>query len=138
MSLSVRAARESDIPRLMHIRAAVRENRLQHLAIGPDDYRPFIADARCWVWEEDGRVHGFAALDADAASVWALFVDPASEGRGIGRALLERLTRAARQRGLSALTLETAPGTRAERVYRRAGWELADRDEHTLRLRRTI
>jgi hypothetical protein len=75
-----RPARESDIPRLIEIRAAVRENRLTSATIGPDDYGPYVGDGRCWVWDE-GRVLAFAALDAETAAVWALFVDPVAEGR---------------------------------------------------------
>jgi GNAT superfamily N-acetyltransferase len=132
----LRPARETDIRRLMEIRAAVRENRLESLTLGADDYLPYIADARCWVWDEAGIVLGFAALDAASASVWALFVMPGSEGRGIGRALLAQTVAEARSRGLPALTLETASGTRAERVYRRGGWQGAGRGaKGTLRLR---
>ena len=126
----IRPARDADIPRLMQIRAAVRENRLRSVTIGADDYRPCIADARCWVREEDGTIHGFAALDADAASVWALFVDPAAEGQGLGQALLAQLIADARSRGLTALTLETEAGTRAEAFYRAAGWTITSRDDH--------
>ena len=124
----LRAARLEDIPRLIEIRAAVRENRLVSMAIGPDDYRPYIEDARCWVAETGGAVQAFAALDAATASIWALFVDPAYEGRGLGRALFDRLVAEARRRGLTALRLETAAGTRAERFYLRAGWKTASRD----------
>ena len=124
----LRPARPEDIPRLIEIRAAVRENRLASMTIGPDDYRPYIADARCWVAETDGTVHAFAALDADTATIWALFVDPAHEGRGLGRALFDRLLAEARARGLTALRLETAAGTRAERFYLRAGWKTAGRE----------
>jgi GNAT superfamily N-acetyltransferase len=125
----LRAARIEDIPRLIEIRAAVRENRLVSVTIGPDDYGPYIADARCWVMvRADGAVQAFAALDAATASVWALFVDPAYEGRGLGRVLLDRLVAEARRRGLTALRLETAAGTRAERFYLRAGWKTASRD----------
>lgn len=42
-----------------------------------------------WVWEEDGHIHGFSAADVRDGTIFALFVDPASEGRGIGRALVE-------------------------------------------------
>jgi GNAT superfamily N-acetyltransferase len=130
----LRAARESDIPRLMEIRAAVRENRLVSVTIGPDDYRPYIEDARCWVAEADGAVQAFAALDAATATIWALFVDPAYEGRGLASALLARLIAEARARGLHALTLETGAGTRAEAFYLRHGFNEAARDGGTLHM----
>src|SRR5262245_36562586 len=60
----LRPAQTADIPRLVEIRAAVRENRLVGVTIGPDDYRPYVEDARCWVAEADGAVQAFAALDA--------------------------------------------------------------------------
>jgi GNAT superfamily N-acetyltransferase len=120
---SIRPARPADVRRLIAIRAAVRENRLSDPgSIAAADYAPFIADGRCWVWESDGRAEGFAALDADHASVWALFVAPEAEGRGGGRALLGRLVAEARARGLAELRLTTDAGTRAERFYRSAGW----------------
>lgn len=130
----LRPARVADIPRLMEIRAAVRENRLRSLVIGTEDYLPYLEAGRCWVALANGTIQGFAALDAASASIWALFVDPGAEGRGIGRALLDRLVLAARQLGLSALTLETAPDTRAEHVYLAAGWSVASRNESDLRL----
>lgn len=128
----LRAARAADIPRLMEIRAAVRENRLVSMAIGPDDYRPYVEDARCWAAEAGGAVQAFAALDAAAASIWALFVDPGAEGHGLGSALLVRLIAEARARGLPALTLETDAGTRAEAFYRRVGFTETARNGNTL------
>lgn len=123
MTKTIRPARADDIPRLVEIRAAVRENRLVSMEIGPADYLPYVEDGRCWVAEADGAVMAFAAVDADAASIWALFVDPAHEGRGLGRFLLDRLIAEAKARGIPALNLETAAGTRAEAFYRRAGWQ---------------
>jgi len=134
LSAGFRLAREDDIPRLSEIRAAVRENRLVSVTIGPDDYRPYIEDARCWVAETEGAVRAFAALDAEAASIWALFVDPAAEGAGLGRALLDCLLTDARHRGLAVLTLETEAGTRAETFYRRAGFTETARDGGTLHM----
>jgi len=135
----LRPARAADISRLIEIRAGVRENRLQSLVIGADDYCPYIADGRCWVWEEDGALLGFSALDAAAASVWALFVLPRAEGRGIGRALLGAAVADARRRDLDRLTLTTAAGTRAEALYRAAGFTVADRDEPgDIRMRLTL
>jgi GNAT superfamily N-acetyltransferase len=125
----IRKAREADIPRLIEIRASVRENRLADAAsIGAEAYRPYLVNGLCWVAQADGRIAGFAALDSAESSVWALFVAPEAEGRGHGRALLAHLTATARRLGLARLTLSTDAGSRAERLYRRAGWVEAGRD----------
>jgi GNAT superfamily N-acetyltransferase len=121
----LRLAGAADLEQLMAIRADVRENRLSDpKSIGPANYVKYIERGHCWACELDARIAGFAALDVEAASVWALFVVPGAEGRGVGRSLLERLTGEARRAGLSHLHLETSAGTRAERLYRRAGWEM--------------
>ena len=130
----LRAARDADISRLMEIRAAVRENRLVSMIIGPDDYRPYVEDAPCWVAEAGGTVMAFAALDAETASIWALFVDPEAERSGLGGALLARLIAEALARGLPALALETDAGTRAEAFYRRAGFTETARNGTTLHM----
>lgn len=136
MSAAIRQAREADIPRLVAIRAAVRENRLTDPAsIGAEDYRPYIASGLCWVAEAEGRIAGFAALDAADASVWALFVAPEAEGQGHGRRLLAHLTAEAHRLGLAELSLSTDPGSRAERLYRRGGWTEAGRDGGAVRMR---
>lgn len=127
---TIRPAVRADIPRLVAIRGSVRENRLSdERSIGPADYLPFIEGGRCWVAEDaGGSLIGFAALDAEAASVWALFVAPEAEGRGAGRALLDRLVDEACARDLTVLQLETEAGSRAERLYRAAGWMPAGAD----------
>lgn len=127
---SIRLARPDDVPRLVEIRAAVRENRLTDPAsIAAADYAPYVADGRCWVWEPDGEPDGFAALDSEAATLWALFVAPGAERSGGARALLARLVAEARRRGLTELRLTTQAGSRAERVYRAAGWRTSGEEE---------
>jgi GNAT superfamily N-acetyltransferase len=113
----------------MRIRAEVAENRLTDPAsVGEDAYARFIAAGCCWVWDDDRTVLGFSAVDLEAGSLWALFVRPQASGRGIGRALLEAAVRRARECNLCRLRLTTAKGTRAERVYRTAGWRPAGED----------
>lgn len=137
VEMLIRPALPADIPRLAAIRAAVRENRLSDPAsIAPADYEPYISRGHLWVAEEGRAVLGFAALEADAASVWALFVDPQAEGRGIGRLLLARLVAEARALGLPALALSTEEGSRAERLYRATGWTAGHEDQQgMLRMR---
>lgn len=54
--------------------------------------------------------------------MWALFVSPDCEAAGIGRALHDTMLNWAARRGMKALWLVTASGTRAERFYDTAGW----------------
>src|SRR3569623_690508 len=70
----------------------------------------------------NGDIVGFAILDQANASVWALFVSPDCEAAGIGRALHDTMINRAARRGMKALWLVTASGTRAERFYDTAGW----------------
>ncbi len=112
----------------MHrIRMAVRENRLADpLAVQPDHYVPMLATrGRGWVAEHDGAIAGFAIADRARSSIWALFVDPDREGAGHGRALHRRMMDWLFAQGVATAWLTTDPGTRAERLYRAAGWSPA-------------
>jgi GNAT superfamily N-acetyltransferase len=109
----------------MHeIRMSVRENRLSN----PDRIRhhDYIAllegPGRGWVFERDEAVVAFGIADAGSRSIWALFVEPGSEGRGIGQALLETMMAWLFEQDDRPVWLTTAPATRAERFYRAAGW----------------
>ncbi len=48
----------------------------------------YLPNAETWVWEEGGAVAGFISLVG--SEVGGLFVDPAFQRRGIGRALIEQ------------------------------------------------
>jgi ribosomal-protein-alanine N-acetyltransferase len=78
---------------------------------------------------------GLAATDGDTAVGFSLSragfeeeelllfaVLPQYRGRGIGRSILEALTRAARSRGAARLLLEMRRGNPAERLYRDFGF----------------
>lgn len=120
---STRRATHDDIPRIMEIRHGVHENRLRDpTSVTAADCAAFIDRAEMWVWVEDGQILGFSAGDPRDGSIWALFVDPANEGRGIGRALLALASDTVRFAGFDTATLNTEPGTRADRFYRLNGW----------------
>ena len=121
----IRRATDGDVARIFEIRTNVRENRLDDPAqVTVEDVRVFIADTGMFVWEDAGQVVGFSAADPRDGSIWALFVDPAYEGRGIGRALFERACAVLWQAGYTRLWLTTDRGTRAETFYRAAGLEV--------------
>jgi GNAT superfamily N-acetyltransferase len=119
----IRRATVADIPRLREIRDSVRENRLSDPSrVTLADYQWHVAHAPIHVWDEGGVIKGMAAGDPRDGSIWALFVDPAFEGHGIGRALIAAATNAVAAAGHRVATLSTEPGTRAERFYRLNGW----------------
>ena len=122
--VNVRAANPDDITAMHRIRVAVRENRLgDPLRVRPEDYRRRLRPTGIgFVAESGGRIVGFAVADSEHASIWALFVDPRFEGRGIGRRLHDTLVTAMFATGAAELRLSTDPDTRAERLYRAAGW----------------
>lgn len=126
----IRTATDTDIPALMRIRAAVQENRLNDPSRVPASaYQEFLAVSRIWLFEDETGIHGFAAADPRDGSIWALFTDPAAEGRGIGKALLPYALDDLRVGGWTHARLSTGPGTRADTFYRRQGWEPAGMTE---------
>lgn len=134
-AIRVRAARVDDVAAIFRIRTAVRENHLDRgalaaLGITEEAVAGMIAGGLCtWVafdgkngdHSDGGGIAGFAMVDAEEGVLFALFVLPEAEGRGLGRALL-----AAAEARLFAdharIRLETAAGTRAAGFYRRHGW----------------
>jgi GNAT superfamily N-acetyltransferase len=125
----IRLACEGDIAELVELRATVRENRLSDPSrVTPDDLRRFIREGEIWVWEEGRRLLGFSAGDERDGWIFALFVRPESEGRGIGRALFQHACETLRRSGHAVMQLSTDPGTRAERFYRKAGWRETGRN----------
>lgn len=121
---SVRQAFRADVPAMHRIRLAVRENRLTSSVIHEEDYFPQIeTTGRGWVVEEEGAVVAFAVGNRDTRSIWALFVDPAHEGKGHGRQLHTAMTDWLFAQGIATIWLSTEPGTRAQRFYESAGWK---------------
>jgi GNAT superfamily N-acetyltransferase len=107
----------------MEIRHLVRENRLSDPnLVTAADCVAFIERSEMWVWEEDGVIQGFAAGDVRDGWIFALFVAPEYEGRGIGQALLPLACETLRKAGYAVATLSTEESTRAERFYRTNGW----------------
>jgi GNAT superfamily N-acetyltransferase len=120
----LRRATAEDVPRIREIRDSVGENRLSDPSrVTAGDIAWFLDNGPIWVWQEpDGVVAGFSAGDPRDGWVWALFVAPGHEGKGIGRTLLQAACDRLRESGHAVATLSTDPGTRAERHYRAAGW----------------
>jgi ribosomal protein S18 acetylase RimI-like enzyme len=78
-----------------------------------------VADREVWVWEEDGSILGFAALEDDELT--HLYVEPGAHGRGIGGALIDR----AKERRPDGVRLWVfQQNANARRFYERRGFVL--------------
>jgi GNAT superfamily N-acetyltransferase len=119
-----RRAASADIPAMSAIRLSVRENVLSDPSrVTLQMYEDYLdRQGRGWVAEVDGVVAAFSYADSEHASIWALFVSPQYEGRGLGQALLELAATWLFGLGHARVTLSTTPGTRADRFYAAQGW----------------
>jgi hypothetical protein len=68
----IRKATRVDVPRIMEIRAAVRENKLRDPSrVTVEDVYWFIDNPGIFVWEGDGGIVGFSAADPRNGSIFA-------------------------------------------------------------------
>lgn len=123
----IREATVADIRQIQVVRNSVKENMLSNPALVSDqDCENFLTKrGKGWVSEIDGTIVGFSIVDMEDHNVWALFLDPVFEKRGIGQQLHNVMLDWYFEQTQQPLWLGTAPGTRAEAFYRKAGWEEA-------------
>lgn len=122
-----REATIDDIPQMQIVRNSVKENQLSNPSLVSDkDCEDYITKrGKGWVCEIDGRVVGFSIADVQANNIWALFVHPENEGRGIGKRLHRLMLDWYFSQTQKTVWLSTAPGTRAEKFYKNTGWRVA-------------
>jgi len=118
-----REARLADIGQIQIVRNSVKENVLSDPGLVTDrDCEVFMFErGKGWVCEIDSTIVGFAIADLIESNIWALFLHPDHEKKGIGRKLHDMmLDWYFTQR--DNVWLGTAPGTRAELFYEKSGW----------------
>ena len=120
----IRAAKINDIAQIQKVRHSVTENTLSDPALVTDkDCKEFIAvRGKGWVCEIDGQIVGFAIADLKENNIWALFLDPKFERKGIGQALHKTMLDWYFTKTKDKVWLGTAFNTRAEQFYKKAGW----------------
>ncbi len=120
-----RDAQISDIPQIQVVRNAVKENMLSDPALVPDkDVEDFITNrGKGWVCEMDDTIIGFAIADLREHNIWALFVDPGHEAKGIGKKLHQLMLDWYFNQTKEKVWLGTSPNSRAEKFYRMQGWK---------------
>jgi len=123
----LRVAQITDIAQMQIVRNSVKENTLSDPALVPDkDVADYITRrGKGWVCEMNNMITGFAIVSVTDHNVWALFVQPGFEKKGIGRRLHDEIMDWYFGQTMDKIWLGTAPGTRAESFYRKAGWREA-------------
>ena len=114
-----------DIPQIQIVRNSVKENMLSNPALITDeDCATFITQrGKGWVCEMNDRIVGFSIVDLKENNIWALFVHPEFEGKGIGKKLHDIMLDWYFDQTKKTVWLGTAPNTRAEKFYCKAGWK---------------
>ncbi len=123
--MAFREATLQDIPQIQLVRHTVKENVLSDpgLVTDKDCANYLVSRGKGWVCDLDGRIIGFAIADLVDNNIWALFVDPPFERRGIGRKLHELMLDWYFSQGKNNVWLGTSPNTRAVSFYKKAGWK---------------
>ena len=121
--IACRVADHGDIAAMSEIRLSVAENILSDPArVTLADYATYLTGpGQSWVAESDGRILAFGAANRSGL-IWALFVRPGFEGRGLGRLLMRQCLAWLERAGVTRAYLDTGAGTRAEGFYRALGW----------------
>ncbi|PYI56407.1 GNAT family N-acetyltransferase [Paenibacillus flagellatus] len=105
---------------------------------GSRDERPAVANVdasaeggECWVGEEDGAVvavGAFVRTPGNTAEIEMLCVSPDREGRGLGRAMLDKLEERAASLGCLMVHLELPESrTRGRKLFESAGYTVYER-----------
>jgi len=111
--------------------ALLNEEQLRQRGITPESVATVLeSSCKGWGAEGDGQVIGFSIADSKTRSIWALFILPEDEGRGLGRRLLDAAVAWLWEQGVDQIWLTTDPATRAEGFYRHLGWDVAGVMEH--------
>lgn len=126
-TMIIRTAEIQDIPQIQRVRNSVKENTLSDPGLVTDsDCEEYLTRrGKGWVCELENRIVGFSIVDLKENNIWALFVDPAFERMGIGRALHRIMLDWYFHQTQETVWLGTAFNTRAETFYRKAGWKEA-------------
>jgi GNAT superfamily N-acetyltransferase len=120
-----REAQIEDITQMHVVRMSVKENVLPDPnLITRSDYEEFLFHrGKGWVCETDKAIVGFAIVDLKEKNIWALFVLPEFEGKGIGKKLHDKMMAWYFSQPNKTVWLGTSPNTRAETFYRKTGWK---------------
>lgn len=127
----VRRASAEEVETLFDIRTSVRENHqsreeLATLGVTPAAIaRMLNGNDAAFVADVEGAAAAFAMVKNDEANIFAVFVRPQHEGKGLGRAVLTAAEDWLWRGGAQEIWLTTGaePHIRAHGFYAHCGWQ---------------
>ena len=121
----LREATIDDIDNYMIVRMAVKENVLNNPALVPreDNIDYLTKFGKGWVYEIENKIVGFSIVGLTQRNVWALFVHPEFEGKGIGKKLHDVMIDWYFEQTKEKIWLGTEQNTKAETFYKKNGWK---------------
>jgi|SRR5271157_343556 len=123
-AIEFRHSSESDLDVLYQIRYSVTENRLINMVIPREEVVRRCGEGGAWICLDNGKAVAFSIASMQPEPIlWALFVRPSYEGRGIGQQLMAYSLDWFKAQGATVVSLSTDPGTRADRFYQAQGWK---------------
>ena len=125
--MNFRQATTEDIPQIQIVRNSVKENQLSNPNLIPDELvEEFITKrGKGFACEIDKKIVGFSIVDFVENNVWALFLLPNFEGKGIGKKLHQLMLDEYFSKTKETIWLSTEANSRAETFYKKQGWKNA-------------
>ncbi len=127
-----REAKIEDIKQIQIVRNSVKENTLSNPNLVTDaDCQEFImVRGKGWVCEIENQIVGFAIADLKENNIWALFLDPKFEKKGIGKKLHKIMLDWYFTKTENDVWLGTAFNTRAAQFYKKSRLERSWFERH--------
>lgn len=135
-----REAKIDDINQIQIVRNAVTENTLSNPNLVTDaDCNEFLFQrGKGWVCEINNEIIGFSIVDLKENNIWALFIHPDFENKGIGKQLHKLMLDWYFSQTNKTVWLGTAPETRAEVFYRKQGWAVIGMHDSEIKFEMTF
>jgi ribosomal protein S18 acetylase RimI-like enzyme len=136
-AISLRRATAADVARLTELVHAAYGHYVERLGRPPrpmtEDYAEHVGAQRVTVAEREGEIVGLLVLGLDDEGFFVdnVAVDPAQQGTGVGKALLQHAETAARAAGFDSIYLYTHERMVENlALYSRIGYVEYDRRPH--------